>query len=320
MIKNFLKKYKLVLILLMPIYLGIFLISIIPSKYSITLPGGISKVSEEIIINDTKNNIYSVYVIDYDKATFLQTFFVKLTKKGTVYKPSSSTSLKKTILRGKLLNELSYTNSIITAYEEAKVVDSSILINYETLGFVVTYSNNLLKIGDIITKVNGLSLLDVSKEELVNYLKEREEATFTVIRDNKTTTIKLFKNDGYFKLDFELYRLIKETYPKYEKTYKASLAYGPSGGFIQTLSIYASLLKKDYQLKIAGTGTIDELGRVGKIGGIKEKLYTVNNLVDIFFVPEENYQEALAIYNELNNKSFKLYKVSEFKDALKILK
>lgn len=320
MIKNFLKKYKLVLILLMPIYLGIFLISIIPSKYSITLPGGISKVSEEIIINDTKNNIYSVYVIDYDKATFLQTFFVKLTKKGTVYKPSSSTSLKKTILRGKLLNELSYTNSIITAYEEAKVVDSSILINYETLGFVVTYSNNLLKIGDIITKVDGLSLLDVSKEELVNYLKEREEATFTVIRDNKTTTIKLFKNDGYFKLDFELYRLIKEAYPKYEKTYKASLAYGPSGGFIQTLSIYASLLKKDYQLKIAGTGTIDELGRVGKIGGIKEKLYTVNNLVDIFFVPEENYQEALAIYNELINKSFKLYKVSEFKDALKILK
>ena len=77
---------------------------------------------------------------------------------------------------------------------------------------------------------------------------------------------------------------------------------------------------KDYQLKIAGTGTIDELGRVGKIGGIKEKLYTVNNLVDIFFVPEENYQEALAIYNELINKSFKLYKVSEFKDALKILK
>ena len=306
----------------MPIYLGILLISVVPTQYSVTLPGGISNVSEEIIINkDISNEFYSVYVISYDNATLLQTFLTSINNETTVYQSKNKESLPDSISRGKLLNELSYTNALIVAYEEASQVDSSISINYDTLGYIVTYSNNLLKINDIITKIDNLNVLSYTKDELTCYLKNNDAVTFEVIRNRQNLEVTLKKKeDGFFHLNFELYRIITSSNPKYEKTYKAGLNYGPSGGLIQTLSIYSSLLNLNYNLKISGTGTIDEFGRVGAIGGVKEKIYTVNNLVDIFFVPEENYDEALKIYNKLKHKNFTLYKVSDFNDAKDILK
>ena len=82
MIKYYFKRYKLILLLLMPIYIGVFLLSVIPSKKSITLPGGIKRIESEIIIpSHVSNDFYSVYVMSYDRPTYLQTYMASLTLK-----------------------------------------------------------------------------------------------------------------------------------------------------------------------------------------------------------------------------------------------
>ena len=89
-----------------------------------------------------------------------------------------------------------------------------------------------------------------------------------------------------------------------------------------SLAIYDCLIEEDLtnNLKIAGTGTIDEEGKVGEISGVKEKLHGAESAkADIFFVPSENYEEALKMKNEKNYK-IKVIKVSWFDDAVNYLR
>ena len=87
-----------------------------------------------------------------------------------------------------------------------------------------------------------------------------------------------------------------------------------------TLAIYNNLVAKDITngKKIVGTGTIDDNGNVGSIGGVKYKLNgAVRSKADIFLVPSgENYEEAVK---EAKRKkySIKIVSVSTFDEALK---
>lgn len=75
---------------------------------------------------------------------------------------------------------------------------------------------------------------------------------------------------------------------------------GPSAGLMFALSIVDSLLPDDLTsgLVIAGTGTIDQDGLVGPIGGIRQKVLGAIHRSDdgpaatVFLVPEGNFAEA----------------------------
>lgn len=73
---------------------------------------------------------------------------------------------------------------------------------------------------------------------------------------------------------------------------------GPSGGMIFTLAVI-ELLTKESLLNgrsVAGTGTIDEDGTIGPIGGIQEKLIAAKRAgVDLFLAPKENCSELSSI-------------------------
>ncbi len=101
---------------------------------------------------------------------------------------------------------------------------------------------------------------------------------------------------------------------------KASEA-GPSGGLMLTLAIYDMVTEGDLAKgrTIMGTGTIEEDGSVGVIGGVKYKMLgAAEDGADIFFVPEGNYDEAKKVYKEYE-LSFELVKVKTFSDAVKYL-
>lgn len=97
---------------------------------------------------------------------------------------------------------------------------------------------------------------------------------------------------------------------------------GPSGGLITTLEIYNQLTKKDLTKGkvIAGTGTIEEDGTIGPIGGVEQKILGASHAkADIFLVPSEiNYEQAKKYAKEKNIK-IKLIKVKSIKDAIKKL-
>ena len=97
---------------------------------------------------------------------------------------------------------------------------------------------------------------------------------------------------------------------------------GPSGGFMLALAIYDRLIPEDLTKgrKIVGTGTIDSEGNVGEIGGVKYKLMgAVKNKADIFFVPKDNYDEAMKTKNKYKY-DIDVVKVEKLEDAITYLK
>ena len=97
---------------------------------------------------------------------------------------------------------------------------------------------------------------------------------------------------------------------------------GPSGGFMLSLAIYDRLTKEDLAKgrKIVGTGTIDDKGNVGTIGGVKYKVMgAYKGDADIFFVPEGNYEEAMK-YKEEKGYKLNIVKVSTLDDAIEYLR
>jgi len=96
---------------------------------------------------------------------------------------------------------------------------------------------------------------------------------------------------------------------------------------MMSLEIYNQLVDEDITkgYKIAGTGTIDPSGKVGRIGGIEQKIVAAHKSgADIFFAPNENgeknsnYQMALKTAEDIKTKMV-IVPVDTFEDALKYL-
>lgn len=92
---------------------------------------------------------------------------------------------------------------------------------------------------------------------------------------------------------------------------------GPSAGLMFVLEILNQLNPDDLTAgrRIAGTGTIDLEERVGRVGGVPQKVYAAENAgVEYFLVPEKNYDDARLAAREIE-----LVSVSELEEALQFL-
>jgi PDZ domain-containing protein len=114
-------------------------------------------------------------------------------------------------------------------------------------------------------------------------------------------------------------------------TIKAGEIGGPSAGLMFSLEIVNRLNTEDLTkgYKIAGTGTIDDKGVVGVIGGIQHKIIAADKAgAEIFFAPKDyitpkgekipNYSDAVQRAKEINT-SMKIVPVGNIDDALKFL-
>jgi PDZ domain-containing protein len=94
---------------------------------------------------------------------------------------------------------------------------------------------------------------------------------------------------------------------------------GPSGGLIFALGTYELLTPGTLTggKRIAGTGTIDEQGNVGPIGGIQQKMWAAYYDGDKFMLaPKENCDEVVGhVPNGL-----RVIPVSTFDEALEVVK
>ncbi len=92
---------------------------------------------------------------------------------------------------------------------------------------------------------------------------------------------------------------------------------GPSAGLMFVLEIMNQLSPDDLTAgyNIAGTGSIDLNEKVGRIGGVPQKIIAAENSnADIFFVPQGNYEEA-----KRSARTIKVVPVSELEEALDFL-
>ncbi len=220
----------------------------------------------------------------------------------------------------KIYMESSVDAATLLAYEKA---GKEIEIDKETLNIVYIDEDAKtdLETTDIILSVDEEYN---TYDQIFEYLKTKEvgdKVEIKVLRDDLEvlTTSEIIDYDGEPKIGI----LFIQTYdyatsPKLEVSVKSDES-GPSGGLMLTLAIYDALLDEDLTngLNIVGTGTIDATGNVGQIDGVKYKMLGSKD-ADVFFCPEENYEEAIKVKEE-NDLDMDVFMIKTFDEAVEIL-
>lgn len=322
-IKNtIIEEYKFIIALLL-----LYSISQIPLNYYIVIGGGVSDVAKRIKVEDKYNskgsfNISYVSELEGTILTYALSYIIPSWEREDAdnYKYNANESIEDIDFRSDI--DLKYANekakywAYTLADKEVQEVSSKLYIITIFDGYETD-----LKVQDQILSMDNQSYKTI--KEYQDYLQTKEENEFVeikVLRNNKEKVVKskLYKYKDRLILGIGL-ELIKEykTDPKVKVKFKKSES-GPSAGLIATLEIYNQLTKKDLTkgYKIAGTGTIEEDGTIGEIGGITYKLLGASkSKTDIFLVPADNYQEALK-YKKKHHLKIKLIKVKNIESAI----
>ena len=322
-IKNtIIEEYKFIIALLL-----LYSILQIPLNYYIVIGGGVSDVAKRIKVEDKYNskgsfNISYVSELEGTILTYALSYIIPSWEREDAnnYKYNANESIEDIDFRSDI--DLKYANekakywAYTLADKEVQEVSSKLYIITIFDGYETD-----LKVQDQILSMDNQSYKTL--KEYQDYLQTKEENEFVeikVLRNNKEKVIKskLHKYKDRLILGIGL-ELIKEykTDPKVKVKFKKSES-GPSAGLIATLEIYNQLTKKDLTkgYKIAGTGTIEEDGTIGEIGGITYKLLGASkSKTDIFLVPADNYQEALK-YKKKHHLKIKLIKVKNIESAI----
>ena len=328
-------KIKSSLLLLLVIFnLTIAALAIIPANKDVTAPGGLNEVKSVIKANTDANlegSFNTIYVYSLERVSVLQSIIAALANYNEVSDSSQVFHLsdEERIKSGQVQKNQSIEASLICAY--------NIKIEYQFSGFIVRnyqINNTIFKIGDLIVGVynnetnetiditNPNRLVDI----LNNDLTVNDVITF--IRDEEEISVKIEKKFDYYENQnnfycYAKYEINQETASPSYTLYKSNTL-GPSGGLMQTLSVYSQITGFDYTYgkKIAGTGTISVNGSVGIIGGVSQKIVTaIYNNADVFLCPSDNYEEALATYLKTpNHEKMILIEVNTFEEAINSLR
>lgn len=156
----------------------------------------------------------------------------------------------------------------------------------------------LLKAGDVITAVDGAPI--TTPEELVAKIRAKPAGStlsFSITRDGAASTIQVTTSagdDGVPRVGFA---------PEVRSLAPFTISIpiegigGPSAGLMMALGIIDKIEPEDLTggKIIAGTGTIDNNGKVGPIGGVPQKIIGAQAAgATIFLTPKENCAEAVA--------------------------
>ncbi len=325
-IKNFIKEnYKFILLLL-----AVFLLFNIKLPYYITTSGGLIDIESRIDIEEKKeiDGSFNLAYVNELHATIPFLLISLFNDDWEVLKEEDITvnqeDIEDVYIRDSLLLQEANNNAIKLAYKKAfssvKVTESKMYVVY-----IDDEAKTDLLVGDQIVKVNDVSIN--SKEDLYTYIKkqpENETLTFEVINNDKTYTREAitFKEADETFVGIMIANVdTLETDPEINIKFRDGES-GSSGGLMMSLAIYNYLIDEDITKgrKIVGTGTIDENGNVGSIGGVKYKLKgAVKEKADLFFVPVgENYEEVLKLKEE-NNYDIEIIAVETLDEAIDYL-
>jgi PDZ domain-containing protein len=215
--------------------------------------------------------------------------------------------------------------------------DTAKLVAFERAGYPVEVNNQgavvmqlipdfparqALQVGDVITGVDSKPVRTAT--ELIEALKGRKAGDIvkiTYLRGEQRQTAELTlqplpvtTQEGEPKPGIGIASPMTKrefSLPR-EVEIKAEHIGGPSAGLMFTLEIINQLVPRDLTkgYNIAGTGTINEDGNVGRIGGIEHKIVAAaKEGVEIFFAPDNvpahsdypsNYEQATNMAKQLN--------------------
>ena len=340
------KRRKIQLVALISSFV-ILLALLFPLPYYLERPGTTENVAPMVEVagkEDRQSGGFYLTTVAVSKASALTMLlaktqpFVEIMKDEEVTGGASDAEYNR-------INQFYMENAQNTAiYEAFKLANKPFELKYEGV-YVLDISDkstfkDKLHVADTITKVNGKSFK--SSTELIDYMSSQKvgdsvKISFVEDKENKEATGKIIKLDnGKSGIGITLTNHTSiSSNPK--ATINAGSIGGPSAGLMFTLETYEQLTDENLRKgrEIAGTGTIEIDGTVGRIGGIDKKVATADKSgAEIFFAPDDeitadmkkadpniktNYQEALAAGKKINTK-MKIVPVKNVEDALKYLR
>lgn len=310
------------------ILLILYIILTFPLNYYIVIGGGTSDVSSRIEVSDAYSskgsfNISYVSELQGTVFTYLLSYIFPTweVEDANLYKYNDQESIEDIEFRSALDLKTVNGNATYWAYKLAK---KEIQLKSRQF-YVVTISPDIktsFRVGDRILEIDGEEYQTL--DEYRNYIQSKRTSDILkvkVLRKEKEVLldVPLFEQNNVTMMGVVLQAMNQyEVSPDVKIEFKRGES-GPSGGLITTLEIYNQLTKKDLTKgrKIAGTGTIEEDGTIGEIGGVEHKLLgAYADKADLFLVPDgENYEEAIK-YKKKKNLKIKIISISSIEDAI----
>ncbi len=323
--KQFIKEEYIFLIAL----ILITLISLFPVNYYIITGGGIKDIGKRVIVDDSYKekgtfNISYVTELNGTVISYLASYIVPgwTREKVEDYQYNEEESLEEINNRSLIYLDISSNNAIYNAFTLA---NKEVNIESKKIYIISRYKeyDNPFLVGDELIEINNKKInnFEEIKEEIQKY-KVNDTIDFKIKRNKKEKLlkVKVYKDKETNSNMVGIVARVVYTYktdPKVNVKFATNEA-GPSGGLITALSIYNKLVEEDITKgrTIAGTGTMEEDGSVGEIGGVEFKIIGANKKADIFLVPAgNNYKKAMEIKKKEKLK-IKIIPVKSLEDAI----
>ncbi|WP_165006127.1 MULTISPECIES: SepM family pheromone-processing serine protease [unclassified Enterococcus] len=341
--------YKQWLKTILIIFLGMLIIGfvVVPLPYYVESPGATIDLKELITVNNKKDESpgsFSLTSVGIRQATGFLAVKAKLEPFEELISEDELTG-GATSEEYNQMQQYYMDSSQNAAIEQAlKLAGKPYKMEFKGV-YVMSVEKNSsfygkLSVGDTVTKVDNKSFK--STEAFMDYVKSQkvgQTVTITYLHDGKEKEAsgKLIQLPTDKKAGIGI-TLTDHTEIETDTNVRIDSGSigGPSAGLMFTLEIYEQLtgenLRKGKQ--IAGTGTINSAGEVGRIGGIDKKVASADKAgVEIFFAPDDtisadirkeypdlktNYEEAKAAAEKLDS-SMKIVPVKTVQDALDYL-
>lgn len=334
------------LLIIVTILIGI-LIFLVPLPYYIEMPGSAENLREHVSVDGKRDKFDGSFMLT--TVAIQQGTAVNLI--SSYFNPNTEIISKKDMMGDSdskeydLMQQYYMTSSQNYASKVAlDLLDKPYGMDFKGI-YVMAVSEDSdfygkLTVGSTVTAIDGEKIK--ASEDLIEKVQSKkpgDKVTLTVEESGKTSEVsgKLIELEETKKTGIGI-SLVDHT----ELVTTDDIAFqtdeigGPSAGLMFTLELYSLLGNKDIRngLEIAGTGTMDSEGNVGRIGGIDKKVIAAENAgADIFFAPEDelsdelkkenpdiktNYEEALASAKR-NNLTLEIVPVKTVADAIQYL-
>lgn len=175
-------------------------------------------------------------------------------------------------------------------------------------------AKGVLRPGDVVVSIDGSAVSTTDAVRVaIRAHKPGERVAFMVRRGGKEQV--LVVKTGAFQGQTVAGVILRTSFDFPTKvSINAGEVGGPSAGMMFSLAVYDKLTPGPLTggARIAGTGTIDQLGKVGPIGGIRQKLVGAKRAGATWFLaPAENCDEVVGHIPD----GLQVVKVATFADA-----
>ncbi|MDR0297315.1 MAG: PDZ domain-containing protein [Streptococcaceae bacterium] len=336
--RKFPKWLKVTLVIALPLLAAAMLLW--PQPYFLEMPGTAAPVAQMVKVSgksDAEKGDLSLTTVEITQANFAMMLWAKT-------QPFVSVETAQNMLGGLSNQQFDLVNQFymqtaqnVAVIEAFKAAGKPYTLSYQGV-YVLQITNDStfkgqLEIADTITSINKVTFK--SSAEMIAYVEKQKVGAPVEIKVTRMSGGVHNFSGHYIKLSngktgigiglTDHTNVVTE--PKV--TIDAGNIGGPSAGMMFTLEIYQQLTGKNLTQgrHIAGTGTIEEDGSIGQIGGVDKKVATASKAgATVFLAPdsgnknpdENNYLAAVAAAKKAHT-SMKIIPVKTLQDALSYL-